>query len=83
MEYTSSTLATELKRQIDTKLPSRPLVGGGMHNFVIKVSVASVVSNEIYFDAIGILLQQLVDDCPEWEIEFEGDLDDMTFTFSR
>jgi hypothetical protein len=83
MEFTGPTLAAELKRQIDAKLPSRSLVGGGMHNFVIKASVASVVNNEIYFDAIGILLQQLVDDCPEWEIEFEGDLADMTFTFSR
>lgn len=83
MEFTAPTLAAELKRQIDSKLPSTPLVGGGMHHFAVTASVGSAVSTEIYFDAIGILLQQLADECPEWEIGIEGEPADLVVMFSR
>jgi len=83
MEFTASSLAAELKRQIDSKLPSRPLAAGGTHNFVVKASVSSKVSTEVYFDAVGQLLEQLAVECPEWEIGLEGDPDDLAITFSR
>ncbi len=83
MEFTASSLAAELKRQIDSKLPAKATVLGGMNHFAVRASVASPVSSEIYFDAVGILLQQLADERTDWEIELEGDLGDLTITFSK
>ncbi|MGG3796527.1 hypothetical protein ABEU86_20010 [Pseudomonas paraversuta] len=83
MEFTASSLAAELKRQIDGKLPPKATGFGGMNHFSAKASIAIPVSSEIYFDAIGVLLQQLADERPEWEIELEGDLSDLTITFSK
>lgn len=83
MGFTASSLAAELKRQIDGKLPPKLAVFGGFNQFAVKASIVDPVSSEIYFDAIGLLLQQLADERPEWEIELEGDLNDLTITFSK
>ena len=54
-----------------------------MNRFVVKAKVSSAVSTAVYFEAIGILLQQLADEYPEWEIDLEGEPDDLELTFSK
>lgn len=83
MEYTAPTLAAELKRQIIRQLPPRPLVGGGFHHFELKASVKAEVSAEVSFGAFEILLLDLCAECPEWEIELDGDHDNLKATFTR
>jgi hypothetical protein len=82
LEFTAATLSAELKRQISSKLPAKSLAGAAKH-LVVSAGVKSAVSSTLYFEAIGILLQQLADEHPDWEIEFAGDLDDLTITFSK
>ncbi|WP_116828629.1 hypothetical protein [Pseudomonas syringae] len=83
MQNTASSLAAELKRQILGQLPTRPLVGGGFHNFTIKASISSKVSGDTTLDVHEILLRELADECPEWKIEIVGDLNDLKATLSR
>ncbi|MBX8484036.1 hypothetical protein [Pseudomonas cichorii] len=83
MQNTVSSLVAELKRQIVSLLPSKPLIGGGFHTFTLKASVKSVASPDAVLDVYTILQQQLAEECPEWEIEIEGGLDDLKVTFSR
>ena len=83
LEFTAATLSAELKRQIYSKVPAKSLTGAGVNRLVANVCVTSAVSSSLYFEAIGILLQQLADDHPDWEIEFAGDLNDLTITFSK
>lgn len=83
MEYTATSLAAELKRQIVRQLPSRPLVGGGFRNFELKASVSADVSKGVSFDAFETLLLDLSAEFPEWGIELKGNHDDLTATFTR
>lgn len=83
MEYTASTLAAELKRQIIGQLPPRPLVGGGFHHFELKASVTGDVSEDVSFGAFETLLVDLVAECPEWGVELAGKHDDLTAIFTR
>lgn len=79
----AASIAAELKRQVISMLPSGGLTGGGMHNFVVKASISLKMSPKNYFEAIGLFLQQLADEYPEWEIGFEGDPHDLEITFTR
>lgn len=72
METTASSIAAEFKRQAVSKLPAEPIPAGGFHHITVKVSAPPGVSTSIYFDAVGMLLQQLVDERPEWKIRLEG-----------
>lgn len=83
MEYTSSTLAAELKRQIIRQLPPRPLVGGGFHHLELMASFSAEVSAEVSLDAFGAVLLDLRTECPEWAIELEGSHGNLKATFSR
>lgn len=83
MEYTASTLAAELKRQIIGQLPPRPLVGGGFHHFELKASVAADVSQDVSSGAFEALLLELGAECPEWDVELAGKHDDLTAIFTR
>lgn len=83
MEFTASSLAAELKRQVDSKLPSTSFAAGGLNKLAMRASISAGVSTDIYFKAIGLLLEQLADELPEWEIGLEGDPDDLEITFSR
>ncbi|UVE47720.1 hypothetical protein KS461_10735 [Pseudomonas chlororaphis] len=83
MEDSAQGIAAELMSQIERKLPSRPLVGGGFHHFVIRASVVVEATPAVSFEAFEILLQLLADSCREWEIEICGGLDDLEVTFSR
>lgn len=83
MEITASSIAAEFKRQVDSQLPAEPISTGGFHHITIKVSAPPGVSIGTYFDAIGILLQQLADERPEWKIGLEGDPSDLVIEFIR
>ncbi|KPB94807.1 hypothetical protein [Pseudomonas syringae group genomosp. 3] len=83
MQNTASSLAAELKRQILSQLPARPLMGGGFHHFTIKALISPNVSGDTTLDVHEILLRELADECPEWKIEIVGDLNDLKATFSR
>lgn len=83
MNYTASTLAAELRRQIVGQLPPRPLVGGGIHHFELKASVKTEVNAEVSFEAFEMVLLDLSAECPEWEVELEGSHDNLKATFTR
>lgn len=83
MEVTASSLAAEFKCQVDSKLPAEPIPTGGFHHITIRVSAPPGVSAGTCLDAIGILLQQLADERPEWEIGIEGDPSDLVIEFIR
>lgn len=83
MEHTASNLAAELKRQIISKLPPRPLVGGGFHHFELKASVKAEVSPKVALDALSTLLMELRAECPEWGVELDGGHDNLRATFTR
>lgn len=83
MEYTASTLAAELKRQIIMQLPPRPLVGGGYHYFQLKASVEAEISGEVFYDAFEAVLLGLRSACPEWAVDLEGSHDNLKATFTR
>ncbi len=82
LEVTASSVSAEIKQQIVSKLPKQQ-AGGSINRFVVKAKVNSAVSTAVYFEAIGILLQQLADEYPEWEIGLEGEPDDLELTFSK
>jgi hypothetical protein len=83
VEYTAPTLAAELKRQIVSQLPSRPLVGGGFRHFELNASVNAEVSAEVFDEAFDTVLLDLSAECPEWEIELEGSHGNLKATFTR
>lgn len=83
MEYTASTLAAKLKRQIVSQLPSRPLVGGGFRHFELTASVKAEVSAEVSYEAFETVLMDLSAECPEWEIVLEGSHENLRATFTR
>lgn len=83
MEISAQSIAAELMGQVEKRLPPRPLMGGGFHHFVIRVSVTAEVSPKISSEAFEILLCKLADECREWAVEISGSLDDMEITFSR
>lgn len=82
MRHSASTIAAELMRQIADQLPSRPLFGG-FHHFVIKVSMPAEADQAARFDALGLLLEQLEIECPEWGIDVCGGPLELEVKFTR
>lgn len=83
MNLTALNLAAEIKRQIDSKLSSTLSVFGGMNHFSVYASIQTDLSPDICLDAIGILMQQLAGEHPDYSIEIEGESDGLTVTFSK
>lgn len=83
MEITASSLAAEFKCQVDSKLPAEPVSAGGFHHILFSASAPHGVSTNTYFDAVGMLLQQLADERPEWKIGLKGDPGDLVIEFIR
>ncbi|MCX5508367.1 hypothetical protein [Pseudomonas sp. BJa3] len=83
METTASSIAAEFKRQVDSQLPVEPSLGGGFHHVTVKLSAPPGASTSVYFDAVGMLLQQLADERPEWRIGLEGDPSELLIELTR
>lgn len=72
MELTVKNLVFELKRQLIDGLPLEAPLGGGMHSVVARAFIDSPSEKALCAEALEVLLIQLAEEYPDWEVGIEG-----------
>lgn len=79
MERTVAILAAAIELEVESKLLAAWPACPGHHHISIRLSAPFGLCPKLYSEAVGLLLEKLMNDNPSWRIGFEGSSRDLAF----